>query len=83
MAYSSYRGRGASYVYPYSRANVSTVRALTGRPVHLIGGLTNALNASEAAAVVRGARDGGAIGASFYDFAIHQDEAWQALTLFR
>jgi hypothetical protein len=83
MAYSSYRGRGAGYVYPYSRSNVSTVRALTGRPVHLIGGLTDALSASEAAAVVRGARDGGAIGASFYDFAIHQDDAWRALELFR
>lgn len=83
MAYSSYRGRGAGYVYPYSRSNVSTVRALTGRPVHLIGGLTDALTDSEAAAVVRGARDGGAIGASFYDFAIHQDGAWRALELFR
>jgi hypothetical protein len=83
MAYSSYRGHGASYVYPYSRANVSTVRALTGRPVHLIGGLTDALSASEDAAVVRGARDGGAIGASFYDFALGQDDAWRALTLIR
>jgi hypothetical protein len=83
MAYSSYRGHGASYVYPYSRTNVSTVRALTGRPVHLIGGLTDALTDSEAAAVVRGVRDGGGIGASFYDFAIHQDGAWRALSLFR
>jgi hypothetical protein len=83
MAYSSYRGRGASYVYPYSRSNVSTVRALTGRPVHLIGGLTDTLSASEASAVVRGARDGGAIGASFYDFAIGEDDAWRALTLLR
>jgi hypothetical protein len=83
MAYSSYRGHGASYVYPYSRANVSTVRALTGRPVHLIGGLTDALSDSESAAAVRGARDGGAIGASFYDFAIHQDGAWRALSLYR
>ena len=83
MAYSSYRAHGAAYVYPYSRANVSTVRALTGRPVHLIGGLTDALSDSEAAGVVRGARDGGAIGASFYDFAIHQDGAWRALELFR
>ena len=81
MAYSSYRAHGASYVYAYSRANVRYVRAWTGRPVHLIGGLTDALASGEAAAMVRGARDGGAIGASFYDFAIGQDEAWRALTL--
>jgi hypothetical protein len=83
MAYSSYRGRGASYVYPYSRSNASTVQALTGRPVHMIGGLTAALSSSDAAAFVRGAQDGGAIGASFYDFATGQDGAWRALNLFR
>jgi hypothetical protein len=83
MAYSSYRGHGAAYVYRYSRSNVSAVRSMTGRPVHLIGGLTDALRGSEARAMVRGARDGGAIGASFYDFAIGQDAAWQALTLLR
>jgi hypothetical protein len=83
MAYSSYRGSGASYVYPYSRANASTVRALTGRPVHMIGGLTADLSSSDAAAFVRGAHDGGAIGASFYDFATGQDGAWRALNLFR
>jgi hypothetical protein len=83
MAYSSSRGRGAAYVYRYSRSNVSEVAAMTGRPVHLIGGLTNALSASEAAAVVRGANDGGAIGASFYDFAFGQTHAWRALMLFR
>jgi hypothetical protein len=80
MAYSSYRGHGTSFVYRYSRSNASAVMAVTGRPVHLIGGLTDALGPGEAAAMVRGARDGGAIGASFYDFAIGQDDAWRALS---
>jgi hypothetical protein len=83
MAYSSYRGHGGAFVYGYSRSNVSTVRALTGRPVHLIGGLTDALGPGEPAAVVRGAQDAGAIGASFYDFAIGQDAAWRALRPYR
>jgi hypothetical protein len=83
MAYSSDRGHGARFVYGYSRANAATVRALTGRPVHLIGGLTDALGPGEAAAAVRGARDGGAIGASFYDFALGQDDAWRALAALR
>jgi hypothetical protein len=83
MAYSSYRGHGGSFVYAYSRSNVATVRALTGRPVHLIGGLTDGLGPGEAAAAVRGARDGGALGVSFYDFAVGQDDAWRALATFR
>jgi hypothetical protein len=41
------------------------------------------LSPGEAAGFVGGARSGGAIGASFYDFAIGQDYAWRALTLFR
>ena len=84
MAYSSYRGRGASYVYRYALDNSRTIRALTGgRPVHMIGGLADALTGAEASGFVRGARDGGAVGASFYDFAIGQDWAWRALTPFR
>src|SRR3954447_4979715 len=84
MAYSSYRGRGGSFVYRYALANARTIRALTGgRPVHMIGGLADALTGAEAAGFARGARDGGAVGASFYDFAIGQDWAWRALTAFR
>lgn len=84
MAYSTIRGHGARYVYGYSRANVAEVRRLTGgRPVHLIGGLSDGLTSAEHAAVARGARDGGAVGASFYDFAIGQDAAWRALRVFR
>jgi hypothetical protein len=83
MAYSSDRGHGTAYVYSYSRANVRVVRSLTGRRVHLIGGLSDALGPGEHAAVARGARDGGAIGASFYDFALGQSDTWRALTPFR
>jgi hypothetical protein len=78
MAYSTYRGRGADFVYRYTRANVEFVRAATRRPVHLIGGL-DPLRAAEPGAVVRGARDGGAIGASFYDFVGATGATWRAL----
>jgi hypothetical protein len=78
MAYSTYRGRGSSYVYSYTRANVEYVRAATRRPVHIIGGL-DPLPPAEPSAVVRGARDGGAIGASFYDFVGATPSTWRAL----
>ena len=82
MAYPTARGHGAGFVYRYSRANVKFVRAVTRRPVHLIGGVDPHLLAGEPAAVVRGARDAGAIGASFYDFAGAQDASWRALRAF-
>jgi hypothetical protein len=84
MAYSSYRGHGGAFVYRYALANARAVRSMTGgRPVHMIGGTADSLSASEAAGFARGARDGGAVGASFYDFATGQDWAWQALRAFR
>jgi hypothetical protein len=79
MAYSSYRGHGDAFAYSYTRSNVEFVRGATRRPVHLIGGLDPALSGSEPAAVVRGAADGGAIGASFYDFVGATDATWRAL----
>jgi hypothetical protein len=79
MAYSTYRGRGSSYVYRYTRANVEYVRAVTRRPVHIIGGLDPGLRAGEPAAVVRGAADGGAVGTSFYDFVGATSPTWRAL----
>jgi hypothetical protein len=83
MAYSTYRGHGSRYVYDYTRANVEFVRGATRRPVHLIGGIDPRLWASEPAAIVRGARDGGAIGASFYDFVGAQSATWRALRQLR
>jgi hypothetical protein len=78
MAYSTYRGHGSAFAYSYTRSNVEFVRAATRRPVHLIGGL-EPLAGGEPAAVVRGAMDGGAIGASFYDFVGATDLTWRAL----
>ena len=81
MAYSTYRGHGSSYVYRYTRSNVEFLRAATGRPVHLIGGLDPGLLPAEPAAIVRAARDGGAVGASFYDFVGATGATWRALEL--
>ena len=82
MAYSTFRGHGAGYVYRYTRSNVRYVRRMTRRPVHIIGGL-DPLPASEPAAIVRGARAGGAIGASFYDYLGATGAPRRALRLLR
>jgi hypothetical protein len=79
MAYSTYRVRGAARVYQYTRANIAYLRAVTGRPVHVIGGLADGLFGGEPAAVVRAARDAGAIGASFYEYSLSLDCTWRAL----
>lgn len=82
MSYSTVRGQGARFVYRYTLANLATIRERTGDPdvaIHPIGGLADELDRREADAVIRGARDGGAIGASFYTFRLSGREEWRAL----
>jgi hypothetical protein len=82
MAYWTARVRGAAAVYRYIAANIAAIRQGTGRPdepVHVIGGLSQPARTSEVSAFVAAVRDGGAIGASLYDFAGTRASAWQAL----
>jgi hypothetical protein len=84
MAYSSFnRAKGARAVYAYTAANVRFVRKATGRRVHVIGGTTDNLRASEQAAVARAARDAGAYGVSLYKFPLYDAGSWAALSAFR
>ncbi|HEX4734314.1 MAG TPA: hypothetical protein VH247_07865 [Thermoleophilaceae bacterium] len=83
MAYSTFnRARGAARVYRYTVSNVRFVREATGRPVHLIGGLTDSMSAQEQAAVSLAARDAGAIGASLYKYRLFDEGSWAALDVF-
>lgn len=82
MAYSTFRVRGGRAAYRYTRQNLEHIQWQLGpwsRPVHLIGGLADDLDAGEGRAVVRAARHGGAIGASFYKVSLSGREDWQAL----
>jgi hypothetical protein len=84
MAYSTFRGKGAGFVYGYTTANVQYVRLMTGDrtlPVHVIGGIAAKLGPSEDASVVRAALEQRVIGASFYKLKSSGTEEWQALQL--
>jgi hypothetical protein len=83
MSYSTNRGHNAAFVYRYTRANMELIRARSGRPlmpIHVIGGLANRMASGEDSAVIRAARDGGAIGASFYKVRWSDAGEWAALS---
>jgi hypothetical protein len=50
--------------------------------VHVIGGLTGDMRASEQAAVARAARNAGAYGVSLYKFPLYDKGSWGALSSF-
>jgi hypothetical protein len=83
MAYSTFnRARGAAGVYRYTAANVRFVRRATGRPVHVIGGVTDDMSHAEQVAVARASADAGAIGVSLYKFPLYDTGSWAALSAF-
>ena len=83
MAYWSYRtdcSTNASHCpRQYAIDNVNQARALTGRPVHIIGGIGNDVSASEVSQFVDGVRAANAYGGSLYDYRTTSSSYWQYL----
>ena len=84
MAYSTYRGvQGSKATHAYLAATVAAVRNGTGNadiPLHLIGGLSGLMGATETAGFMRAVADCAPLGYSLYAFPTTQPAVWTALT---
>jgi hypothetical protein len=84
MAYSTMRGvRGSKATLDYLAATVAAVRRGTGKPhvpIHLIGGLSDAMGAKETAGFMRAVAACVPLGYSLYAFPKTRHAAWTALT---
>jgi hypothetical protein len=63
--------------------NVNRTKELTGRPVHIIGGLGEYADEAQVSAYVRAAKDTGSIGGSLYDYTTTRGEVWDELRALR
>jgi hypothetical protein len=85
MTYYTYRFDGADAAYGYLARSLAIIRRQTGDPavpIHLIGGLAEATDATEAEALAQVVGDdGGLAGWSLYDWATTNAPAWQELAL--
>jgi len=83
MAYATDAGiRGGNATRAYNEADVALIRAHTGRPrvpIHLIGGLADAMGPRETAGFMRAVADCAPFGYSLYDFPLTSRAAWRAL----
>lgn len=82
MGYFSWRTSTAAGAHDYTARVVRILREETGDPsipIHLIGGIADAVDRAEARAFVRAARERGVLGASLYDFATSSSEDWAEL----
>jgi hypothetical protein len=83
MAYATDRHvRGISATRAYDAADIAIIRARTGKPhvpIHLIGGLANAMGVKEIAGFMRAVGDCAPLGYSLYAFSVTRQTTWKAL----
>jgi hypothetical protein len=83
MAYATDRHiRGISATRAYNVADIAIIRSRTGKPhvpIHLIGGLANAMGVKEIAGFMGAVGDCEPLGYSLYAFSVTRQTAWKAL----
>jgi hypothetical protein len=83
MAYATDRHiHGVAATRAYDAADVAIIRTQTGRPhvpIHLIGGLANAMGPREIAGFMRAVGDCSPLGYSLYAFSVTPQTTWKAL----
>lgn len=83
MAYATDAGvRGIGATRAYNTADVAIIRTRTGKPhvpIHLIGGLANAMGANEIAGFMGAVADCAPLGYSLYAYSVTRQETWKAL----
>ncbi|HET7379990.1 MAG TPA: hypothetical protein VFJ24_08115, partial [Gaiellales bacterium] len=83
MAYATDAGiRGIRATRAYNAADIAIIRDRTGKPhmpIHLIGGLANAMGTKEIAGFMGAVADCGPLGYSLYAFSVTRQATWKAL----
>ena len=84
MAYATDRHiRGVEPTRAYNAADVAIIRERTGKPhvpIHLIGGIANAMGPKETAGFMQAVADCSVLGYSLYAFSVTRQATWKALT---
>jgi hypothetical protein len=85
MAYSTNRHlRGIAATRAYDVADIAIIRSHTGKPhvpIHLIGGLANAMGAKEIAGFMAAVGDCEPLGYSLYAYSVTRQTTWKALAV--
>jgi hypothetical protein len=83
MAYATNRHvPGSSFTRAYDAADIAIIRSRTGKPhvpIHLIGGLANAMGTREIAGFMQAVGDCAPLGYSLYAYSVTRRTTWKAL----
>lgn len=79
MSYWTFRGADPQTAASLTAENMRKTASLTGRPVHIIGGVGDRADLAQTAAYVEAALQGGTIGGGMYDYRTTKPELWDTL----
>ena len=79
MNYWTAREKNPKTAEELTRRNVQETQRLTGKPVHIIGGLGEHSDEQQTAAYVKAARESGSLGGGLYDFTTTRSNVWDEL----
>ncbi|MEX2537232.1 MAG: hypothetical protein WD646_01115 [Actinomycetota bacterium] len=79
MNYWTAREKSAKAASDLTTRNVDETERLTGRPVHIIGGLGEFADEAQVAAFVKAAKQSGSLGGGLYDYRTTRAEVWDEL----
>jgi hypothetical protein len=79
MEYWTAIGKDAKTAYSITSYDVQRSRALTGLPVHIIGGLGADADGKQVDAYVKAVKETGSIGGGLYDYTTTRDDVWDEL----
>jgi hypothetical protein len=79
MNYWTAHGKDPQTAADLTKRNVEKTRQLTGKPVHIIGGLGENADRSQVAAYVKAAIESGSLGGGLYDFTTTRKDVWGEL----
>ena len=79
MNYWTARGKDPQTAANLTQQNVAETKRLTGRPIHIIGGLGEYSDEAQVVAYVAAAREAGSLGGGLYDYDTTRAEVWEEL----
>jgi hypothetical protein len=79
MEYWTALGKDPETAYEVTRKDVAMTRSLTGKPVHIIGGLGADADGGQVDAYVKAAKETGALGGGLYDYTTTRADVWDEL----
>ncbi|MEX2393350.1 MAG: hypothetical protein WD826_02605 [Actinomycetota bacterium] len=79
MNYWTARSKDAKTARELTSYNVSQTKKLTGRPVHIIGGLGEHADGAQTEAYVKACLESGSLGGGLYDFRTTRSDVWDEL----